>query len=94
MSGREFLRRLRQSAQFYDLPVIMFTGVTGREDEEQARFMGAQEYIRKPFDPGYLLSTVRRLLERYSSRPQHRPLQRVLAGHVDTDREEQSYRVL
>ena len=35
-SGMTLLRRLRGSAQFYDLPVIMFTAMNGEQDELQA----------------------------------------------------------
>lgn len=87
-SGGQFLRQLRQSPEFYDLPVIMFTGMTGQADEEQARYNGAQEYIRKPFKPDQLLSTVTRLLVKYAARPQHRSLREVMAERVDADRTE------
>lgn len=94
MSGRQFLRQLRQSPQFYDLPVIMFTPVTGNADEEQARYDGAQEYIRKPFDPAWLLSTVTRLLEKYSARPRHRPLGDILGRRAEaSETERRSIRI-
>ena len=51
ISGVSLLRRLRQSEAYYDLPVIMFTAMTGAEDETQAIYAGAQDFIRKPFDP-------------------------------------------
>ena len=49
------LRRLRQSEDFYDLPVLMFTSVTGDQDEAAALYNGAQGYLRKPVDPKFLL---------------------------------------
>ena len=74
MSGSRLLRELRNSSAYYDLPIIMFTAVTGREDEIQARFNGAQDYIRKPFDPDKLVVTVEQVLEARAARPRHRDL--------------------
>ena len=54
-NGSTMLRRLRQSEDFYDLPVLMFTSVTGDQDEATALYNGAQGYLRKPVDPKFLL---------------------------------------
>ena len=74
MSGSQLLRELRNSSEYYDLPIIMFTAVVGREDEIQARFNGAQDYIRKPFDPDKLAVTVDEVLAARAARPRHRDL--------------------
>lgn len=79
MSGVSMLRALRTSENLYDLPVIMFTAMSGREDEEQAIYAGAQDYIRKPFMPAALVSRVEALLEKRSARPRHEDLRTVLA---------------
>ncbi|MEM6475840.1 MAG: response regulator [Pseudomonadota bacterium] len=75
ISGITFLRRLRGSPQHYDLPVIMFTAMSGEGDEAQAIYAGAQDYVRKPFDPAKLTNCVSRLLVKRSASPQHKPLQ-------------------
>lgn len=74
MSGGKLLRMLRSSPKFYDLPVIMFTALTGAQDEEQARYHGAQEYVRKPIEPQFLLWKVNQVLRARAERPQHREL--------------------
>ncbi|WP_336986714.1 response regulator [Altererythrobacter aquiaggeris] len=74
MSGSVLLRKLRQSPTFYDLPVIMFTAMTGAEDEMQAIYNGAQDYIRKPFDAKFLVWRVNQLLRTRAERPQHKEL--------------------
>lgn len=79
MSGVTMLRQLRGSPQFYDLPVIMFTAMTGLDDEAQAIYAGAQDYIRKPFDESGLKSRVARLLAKRAQRPQHTDLKTWLA---------------
>ncbi|MDJ0977312.1 MAG: response regulator [Erythrobacter sp.] len=74
MSGVTLLRKLRGSPQFYDLPVVMFTGMHGARDEEQAIYAGAQDFIRKPFDPAYMVSRIARVLAKRASRPAHMDL--------------------
>jgi len=73
-SGTGLLRRLRQSAQFYDLPVIMLTATLGFKEEQIAYYNGAQDYIRKPFGEKMLQFRVKQLLETRKDRPAHRPL--------------------
>lgn len=71
MTGVTLLRKLRGSAQFYDLPVVMFTAMGGAQDEAQAIYAGAQDYIRKPFDPSLLITRVARVLAKREGRPRH-----------------------
>lgn len=78
MSGLSMLRKLRQSAEFYDLPVLMFTAMSGVQDETQAIYAGAQGFIRKPFDPRGLTSRVQRVLAKRKDRPRHQDLQTYL----------------
>ncbi len=63
MSGCALLRKIRSSASLYDLPVIMFTALTGIRDEEQAIYAGAQDYIRKPFQPSKIARRIERLIQ-------------------------------
>ena len=74
MSGVTLLRKLRGSPQFYDLPVVMFTAMRGSQDEAQAIYAGAQDYIRKPFDPSQLITRVSRVLAKRGSRIGHEDL--------------------
>jgi DNA-binding response OmpR family regulator len=79
ISGISLLRKMRQSADLYDLPVIMFTAMSGAQDEAQAAFAGAQAYIRKPFDPKRLTGRVQRVLAERQDQPRHVDLQDHLA---------------
>ena len=79
MSGTQVLRQIRASANLYDLPVIMFTAISGASDEEQARFNGAQDYIRKPFDEKFMLLKIRQVLAARNEGPKHRDLREFLA---------------
>lgn len=79
ISGQQVLRKLRNSPDLYDLPVVMFTAAVGVEDEEAARFIGAQDYIRKPFDPKFLVWRVDQVLKSRATRPKHRELAELMA---------------
>jgi DNA-binding response OmpR family regulator len=74
ISGINLLRELRGSPKHYDLPVIMFTTMSGRDDEARAIFAGAQDFIRKPFDRAVLINRVDRLLARRQTASDHKPL--------------------
>jgi DNA-binding response OmpR family regulator len=82
-SGLSLLRRLRQSAQLYDLPVIMFTAMNGEADEAQAIYAGAQDFIRKPFDPALLVRRVERMIRLRGDRPRHVDLKTAL--HIERE---------
>ena len=47
-----------------DLPVVVITAYPSTYDEARLRDLGADEFIAKPFDIGYLASVVERLLLR------------------------------
>ena len=70
-SGLTLLRRLRLSPALYDLPVIMFTAMSGEQDHIQAIYAGAQDFLSKPFMPEELVTRVNRLLKLRGSRPRH-----------------------
>lgn len=96
-SGLSLLRRLRQSENLYDLPVMMFTAINGEADETQAIYAGAQDFIRKPFDPALLVRRVARIITLRGDRPRHIDLRTALAiesGIAPQTRAEMPRRVL
>jgi len=50
LSGFEVLNWLRQQPQFQSLPVVIFTASDRTADQQQARQLGANDYIIKPID--------------------------------------------
>ncbi len=70
LSGLLVLRELRQMPEFYDLPVLILTGRASEKDVELAYFQGANDYLKKPFDPSELVFRVEALLKK---RPQILP---------------------
>ena len=63
VSGIEALREIRSSHSGYATPVLMLTGRRSMADEEIAYRAGADDYLRKPFDPDQLIARVETLLE-------------------------------
>ena len=78
MTGSQVLRQLRNSPDLYDLPVLMFSAIAGKRDEELAMFAGATGYIRKPFKPDELSWRIETLLNSRAKRAKHKKLQTVL----------------
>lgn len=62
LSGVLLVQELRKMPDFADLPVMMLTGRRSSRDEELARFAGANEYMKKPFDPDELVFRVDEML--------------------------------
>ncbi|MCL2704037.1 MAG: diguanylate cyclase [Defluviitaleaceae bacterium] len=49
MSGFEVIAKLKESEATSKIPVIFITGLSNAEDEEKGFFLGAVDYITKPF---------------------------------------------
>ena len=56
--GIDALRDIRLSPTSYATPVLMLTGALHQANEDIAIRAGANEYLRKPFDPDELLGLV------------------------------------
>ena len=50
MDGFAVARRIRQDPRFTDLPIIMVTGLGGKEDRLRAVEAGVNDFISKPFE--------------------------------------------
>jgi len=58
MTGMEVLARVKEAHP--QVEVIILTGFGSEKDEEEARRLGAFDYLRKPVDINDLMSTIRR----------------------------------
>ena len=67
VSGFEVLEHVRATPALADLPVIMLTAKASPQDREQAKDMGADAYIVKPFGPHDLVRTLRGCFRRRSN---------------------------
>lgn len=72
LSGLLVLREMRNSVDLCDTPVLMLTGRQSERDVELAMYEGANDYMKKPFDPDELLFRVDELLARHRKPPGRR----------------------
>jgi PAS domain S-box-containing protein len=67
-SGLQLIRRLKQSAITKQLPVIMLSGVTDKENVVDALLLGASDYISKPYHPEEVIVRVKMHLDILASK--------------------------
>jgi DNA-binding response OmpR family regulator len=70
LSGVEALRQIRLLRTGHATPVLMLTARVGEFDEQIALRAGANDYLRKPFDPDQLVARVETLLRRVEQQKQ------------------------
>jgi len=71
LNGFEFIRRIRESCFFEEIPLIMLSGKEESADKIKCFEMGADDYVLKPFNPKELIARIKRRLEtvdRYTQR--------------------------
>lgn len=59
--GWEVLRELRADLALASIPVLMLTAKGFQSDMANAARLGAEQYLKKPFDPSELAERVRKL---------------------------------
>lgn len=62
LSGGDFLKNIRQSGYFRDIPVIVVSGNDEKEDIEMAHAFGVKHYLTKPFNPIKLKDKISQVL--------------------------------
>jgi CheY-like chemotaxis protein len=62
MAGMDVLRQLKADPATADIPVLIFTASATGDEEREARFLGAVEYLRKPISAGDLAAAIHRAL--------------------------------
>jgi putative two-component system response regulator len=83
MDGFEVLRRIRINPSFKDLPVIMVTALSGREERLAAVEAGANDFIAKPIDKTELRVRMGSLLRVKQSQDELKRYQAKLEDMVD-----------
>ncbi len=51
MSGEEFVKEVKASGYFKDIPIIMLSGLESSEERIKMLKLGTNDYIVKPFNP-------------------------------------------
>jgi two-component system alkaline phosphatase synthesis response regulator PhoP len=67
MSGLEVCKAIRTTST---MPILMVTALGSDEDEVKGLSMGADDYIKKPFNPNVLIARVEALLRRHDQTKQ------------------------
>lgn len=62
IGGYEFLKLVRSSGFFQEIPVIILTGLDDAEVKEKCFQQGGNDFMTKPFNPNRLLSQIDLLL--------------------------------
>jgi len=63
MDGFEFVRKVRSSGFFDDIPLIMLSGKEESKDKIKCFEIGADDYIIKPFNPKEIIARIKRRLQ-------------------------------
>lgn len=63
LNGIEFVKRLRESGFFEEIPLIMLSGKEESAEKIRCFEMGADDYVLKPFNPRELLVRIQRRLK-------------------------------
>jgi two-component system chemotaxis response regulator CheY len=63
MDGLTFVRKLRELPTYRTVPILVLTTEMDPAKKKIAKDAGATGWLVKPFDPGQLLATVRKVLD-------------------------------
>jgi len=63
VDGFSFLKKIRNSGFFDNIPVIILSGNDESKDKIKCFEMGADDYVAKPFNPNEIIARVKRRLE-------------------------------
>ncbi len=63
IDGYKVCRMLKFDEKYKDIPVIIYTARAQEADEKLGYEVGADAYMKKPFDPKKLLAKIRELLK-------------------------------
>ena len=64
LDGYELTRRVRAEAALRSIPVILLTARSQESDIDRGFEVGADDYLKKPFNPDELVARVRAVLGR------------------------------
>ncbi len=64
LDGYEFVRNVRASGFFSNIPVIMLSGIESSNERVKCLKLGADDYMVKPFNPEELVIRIDNLISR------------------------------
>ena len=85
MDGFEFCRQLKSNLEISHIPVVLLTARTDQDSTVQGYKEGADFYLPKPFDLGFLLAIVRNILKnREAVKQRYKDCKNVVLPKSDT----------
>ena len=63
LDGFDVCRKIKEDEQYRNIPVVMITALTSKQDRIRGIEAGAEDFISKPFDPPEVVARVRMLLQ-------------------------------
>lgn len=78
MSGYDLCRKLKEDVAFSHIPVVLLTAKSQVDEQIEGLELGANAYVTKPFDPGFLKALVRSQLRNCEN------IRRLLSENVQT----------
>lgn len=63
VNGLELTEVLKGHEDLKDIPIVLISGLGSKEDLEKGLSLGAEAYIKKPFDVGILKDTIKNLIK-------------------------------
>ena len=61
INGVDFLKNLKKSGIYRDIPVIVLSGWDHEEEKKACLAMGAEAYLEKPFNPDQLTELINKV---------------------------------
>lgn len=104
-SGLEITKKIRNTIQLQNIPIIMLTAKADEESKVKALEVGADDYVVKPFSPPELMARVKAVLRRgplqssascfqFADIKINLPLQKVLINNSEVKLGRLEYRML
>jgi CheY-like chemotaxis protein len=85
-NGYELCEAIKQNSQFRNIPVVLLVGAFEPFDQAEARRVGADAHLTKPFESRTLVETVRRLIGASGNNTTTGPIAPIPAGKPDAVR--------
>src|SRR3990170_1987726 len=63
MNGYELCRKIKDDEKYRNIPVVMITSLSSKDDRIRGIEAGADDFISKPFDHGEILARIKMLLK-------------------------------
>src|SRR4030043_706964 len=63
LDGFEVCRRIKADDRYRNIPVVIITGLTAKQDRIKGIDAGAEDFISKPIDPAEVLARIKMLLK-------------------------------